>query len=335
MARPVVVLAMHPALVRDMVQPEHLDRLRRVADVPDPELLSDLASDRASDLLGRAELLLTGWGCPPIDEPVLARAPRLAGIFHAAGSVKGHCSEACWDRGIAVSSAAAANALPVAEYALAAILFAAKGVFRLRRSYAERRCGALWDRELPAIGSLGRRVGIVGASRIGRQVIEWLRSFDLELLLYDPFVKEREARELGARAFDLDGLLAASDVVSLHAPLLDSTRGMIGRDQLARMRDGTTLVNTARGGLVDPEALEHELVSGRIEAVLDVTEPEVLPADSPLYELPNVFLTPHVAGALGSETRRLLDLAIDELERFVRGTPLRHAVHREDLSRIA
>jgi phosphoglycerate dehydrogenase-like enzyme len=133
----------------------------------------------------------------------------------------------------------------------------------------------------------------------------------------------------------LDELLAASDVVSLHAPALLETHHQIDARRLALLRDGATLINTARGWLVDGAALERELASGRIDAVLDTTDPEVLPADSPLYEFPNVFLTPHVAGAMGTETQRMAALALDEIERFARGEPLRHAIRAEDLARIA
>ncbi|MGG2479179.1 NAD(P)-dependent oxidoreductase, partial [Rhizobium sp. BR5] len=107
-----------------------------------------------------------------------------------------------------------------------------------------------------------------------------------------------------------------SDVISLHAPSLPQTRHMIGAEELARMKDGATLINTARGALVDEDALLAELKTGRIEAVIDVTDPEVPPPDSPLYSLPNVFLTPHIAGATGLERARLGDMAIAEIERF-------------------
>jgi phosphoglycerate dehydrogenase-like enzyme len=110
--------------------------------------------------------------------------------------------------------------------------------------------------------------------------------------------------------------------------LLDARR-------LALLRDGAVLVNTARGVLVDGDALVAELASGRIDAVIDTTEPEILPADSPLYELPNVFLTPHVAGAMGAETQRMATLALDELECFANGEPLAHEVTRETWDRIA
>jgi phosphoglycerate dehydrogenase-like enzyme len=110
---------------------------------------------------------------------------------------------------------------------------------------------------------------------------------------------------------------------------------MIDGRRLRLMRDGVTLINTARGRLVDHAALEAELVTGRINAVIDVTEPEILPRTSPLYDLPNVLLTPHIAGALGVERERLGALIVDEVERYVRGEPLQHAIEPRALERIA
>ncbi len=332
--RPTVVLAMAAALTPDLFGPPERARLAALAEVPDPEPLARFDDERAARLLPRAEVLLTGWGCPRIDAVLLARAPRLRAVVHAAGTVKGHVDPECFAR-LRVSSAAAANAIPVAEFTVAAILLAGKRAFRLQRRYRELRGFRLWRNEVPPLGNLGRTVGVVGASRIGRLVLERLRAFDFERLVYDPFLAPGEARALGAEAVALDELLRRSDVVSLHAPSLPETRHLLDRRRLALLRDGAILVNTARGALVDGDALRDELVAGRIDAVLDTTEPEVLPADSPLYDLPNVFLTPHIAGAMGTETRRLAGLALDEIERLARSEPLAHEVRLEDLARIA
>jgi phosphoglycerate dehydrogenase-like enzyme len=185
------------------------------------------------------------------------------------------------------------------------------------------------------MGSRGRRIGLVGASTIGRLVIERLRSLDVEVVVADPYLTTTEATELGVALVDLDELLATSDVVSLHAPLLASTRHMIGADQLAAMRDGAWLLNTARGGLVDTDAITAELVSGRLNAFVDTPHPEPLPSGSPLYDLPNVVLTPHIAGAMGSEVSRMGDLAVTEVERFVAGLPPLHPITRDAMDRIA
>ena len=332
---PTVVLAMQPRLTAGVLTPAHLERLRACARLADPDPLTGFEDARALEQLAGAEILLTGWGCPPIDEWVLANAPGLRAIVHAAGTLKGHVSEACLDRKLIVSSAAAANALPVAEYTLAAILFANKRVLHLRERYRELRQFRLWAEEAPGLGNYRRVVGVVGASRIGRRVIELLGPFDLEVLVTDPTLSAAEVRALGAEAVELDELVRRADVVSLHAPLLPETHQLIDRRRLALMRDGAVLINTARGALVDTDALTEELVSGRLDAVIDTTDPEVLPADSPLYELDNVLLTPHVAGSMGAETERMGWLAVEEIERYARGEPLAHAIAREDWARIA
>jgi len=326
---------MAPALTRDLLTKGHWERLGRLCRLAAPEPLPSLDDPRAAPHLPRVEVLLTSWGCPPLDAAALDRLPRLRAVFHAAGTVKNHVRGAVFERGIRVTSAAAANAVPVAEYTLAAILFANKRVLRARDRYREVRGLRLWSAELPGMGNYRKTVGIVGASRIGRLVLTWLRSFDLERLVHDPYLDDAGARALGAEAVGLDDLLRRSDVVSLHAPALPETRHLIDRRRLALLRDGAVLVNTARGALVDTAALTAELASGRLDAVLDTTEPEVLPPDDPLYDLPNVLLTPHIAGSQGEETRRMAELTLAEIERFVRGEPLQHEVHPEDWDRIA
>jgi phosphoglycerate dehydrogenase-like enzyme len=333
--KPVVALALAPRLCEGMFGAEHLARLRAVCDVPDAEPLARLDDARAAALLRDAEILLTSWGCPRLDAAVLERAPRLEAVIHAAGTVKGHVTPAVFERGVHVTSAAAANAVPVAEFTLAAILFSNKRVLRMSRRYAEVRGFRFWAEECPDPGNLGKTVGIVGASRIGRRVIELLRPFDLSVIAHDPTLDAGQIRSLGAEPVQLDELLATSDVVSLHAPAVAATRHLLDARRLALLRDGAVLINTARGHLVDGEALERELVAGRIDAVLDTTEPEVLPAVSPLYDLPNVLLTPHIAGALAGERDRMVDLALGEIERFVRGESLEHEVRLEDWDQLA
>jgi phosphoglycerate dehydrogenase-like enzyme len=333
--RPETVLAMQPGLPRRLFSAAAMERLRSVAAVDTRLVLSDLRSPAARAQLERAQIILSGWGCPPIDEHVLEAAPALRAIVHAAGGVKGHVTPACWERGIRVSTAAAANAVPVAEYALSRILLANKAADRMARTYRERRTRIDLLAEFPEVGNRGKTVGIVGASRIGRRLIALLRPFELDVIASDPYLDDDTAARLGVARRELDDLLAASDVVSLHAPALPSTRHMLDARRLALLRDGATLINTARGSLVDQDALVAELTSGRIDAVIDVTEPEVLPSDSPLYDLPNVVLTPHIAGALGVELQRLGDTAIEEIERYAAGEPFAHAVTAGDLERLA
>ncbi|MGW0390564.1 hydroxyacid dehydrogenase [Streptomyces sp. NPDC003042] len=305
-----------------------LPELVRVADVDPDLLLTDFAHDdpELHGRLARAEVLFTGWGCPPLDADALGRMPRLRAVVHAAGSVKHHVTAACWERGLLVSSAAAANAVPVAEYTLAAILFANKRVLEAAHAYRAARGPIDLLGRYPDVGNYRRTVGLVGASLIGRRVLELLRPFDLRVLVHDPYADPAELAALGGEVCALDELLRRSDVVSLHAPALPQTRHLMNASRLALMPDGATLVNTARGSLVDTAALTEELVAGRLHAVLDHTEPEVLPAGSLLFDLPNVLLTPHVAGSLGGELDRLATTAVEELERYARGLAFRFAV---------
>ncbi|MEV6036105.1 hydroxyacid dehydrogenase [Nonomuraea sp. NPDC052116] len=332
MTLPRALLAMEPRFKDDLFGPDELDRLTRLVDVDPGLVVSDFADVPE---LAAAEVLVTCWGCPPVDASVLRRAPGLRAVVHVAGTVKSLITDACWERGIAVSSGAATNALPVAEYTVAAILFAGKRVLGIRDLYRTQRRALDWAAHFPSLGNYRRTVGIIGASHIGRRVLDLLRPFDLELLINDPYLGETAAAALGARPVSLDELLAASDIVSVHAPALPETRHLLDARRLGLLSDGATLVNTARGSLVDMEALTKELVSGRIDAVLDVTEPEILPADSPLYDLPNVLLTPHVAGSVGGELRRLAHSALDELERYARGLPFAHAVRADTIGRSA
>ncbi len=334
-SRPRFALAMIPSLERSLFNEEHLAALRGMGTLPELEPVFPFEGERAERLLGEADILLTGWGCPPITAEALDRAPRLRLIGHCAGTVKDMVTPACWERGLRIITAAEANAIPVVEYTVAAILLANKHAFHIREIYRQERRYGMWHHTTPGIGNLNKRIGIVGASRIGRRVIEALRPFDFTLCVYDPFLTAAEAERLGVEKLELDDLLQSSDVVSLHAPSLPETRHMIGARELDLIRDGAALINTARGALIDGEALEKELTSGRIRAVIDTTEPETLPADSPLYDLPNVFLTPHIAGASGTEVYRMTDLVIEEIGRYLRGEPLQHEVRQEDLARIA
>lgn len=333
--RPTALLVFAEELNRGFLTNDRLRRLEQSCKVVLPEPVARFDDPRAADRLSKVEILVTSWGCPPIDDAALAQMPALRGIFHAAGTVKGHVTQACFERGIRVTSAAGANAIPVADYTVAAILLANKRAFRIQRRYRENRRFELWHREFPGLGNNRKTVGIVGASRVGRLVLSRLGQLDFELLVHDPYLDSDDAKALGAAPCDLDDLLGRADVVSLHAPALPETRHMIDRRRLALLRDGAIFVNTARGSLVDTDALTDELVSGRIDAVLDTMDPEILPPESPLYDLDNVFLTPHIAGSLGAETHRMLDDTIDEVERYVRGEPLRDEVRAEDWARIA
>ncbi|MCP1415104.1 hydroxyacid dehydrogenase [Paenarthrobacter sp. A20] len=320
--------------LRTLFSPEDLARLHGMVTLVDSEPIADFSAPGALELLADAELLITGWGAPTIDAFVVDQLPRLRCIVHAAGTVKTFLSPAVYERGIEVSSSAAANAVPVAEFTFAAIVM---GLKRARRFSEQLRItGASRNTSgFPTIGTNGVTIGLVGASRVGRLVIGLLKNLDARVLVYDPYLTVVDASELGVETVGLDQLCAMSDVVSVHAPDIAETRGIIGAQQLALMKDGTLVINTARGALIDATALTAELVSGRLDAYLDVTDPEPLPASSVLHTLPNVVLTPHIAGAMGNEIHRLGSHAVMEIRRLSEGLPLAYPVLAADLARIA
>jgi phosphoglycerate dehydrogenase-like enzyme len=244
------------------------------------------------DVLGEVEVILSGWGAPAMDAAFLQAASNLRVVLYGAGSIRRVATPALWDRGVRITSAYAANAVPVSEYALAAILFSLKRGWHF--AFSARRERALpGQSQVP--GAYGSTVGLVSLGMIGRLLRERLWPFDLRVVAYDPYVTPEEARVLGVDLMPLEDLFASSEVVSLHVPLLPETEGMILGSHLASMTRNATLINTSRGAVVR-EAEMVEVLEKRPDlwAVLDVTHPEPPEPDSRLYDLPNVVAhAPH------------------------------------------
>jgi phosphoglycerate dehydrogenase-like enzyme len=329
--RPSAVFALSDRARQEAFPAPVLDRLCRLVRLDPDTAHTTFGTLAARAALAEAEIVISGWGAPRIDRDVLAAAPRLRAVVHAAGTVKRLVDAAVFERGIVVSSAAQANATPVAEFTVAALILGAKEVFTRARRYAGQRPDGGWPSGRGP-GLLGATVGVVGASRVGRLVLERLRDLDVSVLLADPYVTGAEARALGADLTDLDTLCARSELITLHAPALPETRHLVDARRLALMRDGTVLINTARGILIDTPALIAACAGGRITALLDVTDPEPLPDAHPLLALDNVFVTPHLAGAEGREVGRLGEFATAEVARFLRGDPLHGQVHLDHLA---
>ncbi|GAA2944069.1 hydroxyacid dehydrogenase [Microbacterium luteolum] len=315
--------AMSPEVFDLLFDDARLERLRSLASS------SRLAIDDGD--ISDTEILLTSWGAPRLDAALLDRMPRLRAVVHAAGSVQQLVSDDLWLRDIVVTSAADANAVPVAEYTFATIILSFKRAFVHMRSPST----VVEWRDLVGsarYGSVGRTVGVVGFSRIGRRVVRMLGQLDdIRVLVADPFVSPEAVTAAGAELMPLDEMLGQVDVLSLHAPALPETRNMIGAAELAALRDGATIINTARGWILDHEALLAECASGRLDAVLDVTEPDPLPTDAALRKLPNVALTPHIAGSMGTEARRLADSALDDVEALLHGGVPSQVITRLDM----
>ncbi len=332
--KPTAAFALSPGAASALLTPQAVAAFAEVCALT-PRPLHEFGSPEALEVLRTTEVLITGWGCPPLDAAVLAAAPLLKSVVHTAGSVRELMTDAAWERGIEITSAAAANALPVAEYTVAMILLSGKRALERARDYRTSRTTPDWALVPHSVGNYRRTVGILSASLIGRRVIELLRPYDLRILLYDPFVTADEARALGAEPAGLDELFTLSDTVSVHTPLLAETRGLVSRELIDALRPDAVLINTARGPVVDQDALTEAALAGRVRAVLDVTDPEPLPPEHPLWDCPGVLITPHLAGSQGNEWARLTDLAVEELRRWAAGDGFAHSVRRERLAFLA
>jgi phosphoglycerate dehydrogenase-like enzyme len=296
-----------------------------------PQTRESIAGDMS--ILMEADVIMSGWGMAQMTEEFLRSAPRLRAVFYASGSIRGFVTDASWQRGIVVSSARAANAVPVAEYALSQILFGLKRCWYYWRLYrnAKKQPRLSWMR-----GAYGGVVGIVSLGMTGRAVCEHLKRFDVRVIAYDPFAGAEEAAGLGVELCGLDEVFRRADVVSLHTPDLPETRGMITGRHFRQMRKFATFINTARGAIVrEREMMEVLAERADLTAVLDVTGPEAQAPDSPLWEMENIIMTPHIAGSQGRECRRMGRYMVEELGRYVRGEPLQWAVTREMAVRMA
>lgn len=322
--RPRCTLAMSPPSLADfLLPPTTRRRLESVVEVH-PTVLTEFTSESAHAALAETDVILAGWGSPKLDDQALSRAPKLSALVCATGSAAPLVTATGTER-LRATNAGLINAVPVAEYTIAMILIAGKQILPAARLYRSRR--RFLDREatFPIAGNYRRRVGIIGASRIGRLVISGLqRLADLHIIVSDPYLTAAEADALGVQLASLPELMRTCDVVSVHAPHIASTVGMITADLLAQLPAGGTLINTARGELIDQDALLMQLVSGRINAILDVTAPDVLAPGHPFYDLENVLLTPHMAGSVGNELARMGAHVVDEITRFTLGEAFLH-----------
>lgn len=284
------------------------------------------------DALSRAEVIFSGWGMPCCDEAFLSLAPKLKAIFHAAGSVRPFVTEALWARKVVVSSANRVLSVSVAEFAVAQILLSLKLTWRHARDMRSERSPV--RHVIP--GLYGSVVGLISVGAVARHLLVLLRPFHLRIVAYDPFLSPEEARDLGVELMSLEGVFETSHVVSVHTPALPETEGLIRGHHFSRMVEGGTFINTARGIVVN-EAEMIEVLAQRadLQVLLDVTWPEPPRPDSALFSLPNVMLTPHLAGPLDGECRRLGAMAVDEYLRYRQGQSLLGEVREEMMATIA
>ena len=321
--------------VANLVYPKEVQKgIESLVDIYAPSMEAAEALENPS-ILENAEVIFSSWGGPTLDEEFLNAAPHLKAMFYGAGTIKKIMTDAAWERDIVITTASDANAIPVAEYTLSQILFLLKDGWQIAREVKQNKAYPN-KRMMNLFGGYGSTVGIISLSTVGRKVVELLQHFDIQVLLYDPFVDEAEAKRYNAELCSLEETFSKSDVVSLHSPLLDETTGMIKGAHFEKMKPHASFLNTARGAIVnEPEMIEVLSERDDITAVLDVTYPEPPVEGSPLYELQNVILTPHIAGSLGKECGRMGAYMLDELKRYLQGEALQWQVTKQKFDLMA
>jgi phosphoglycerate dehydrogenase-like enzyme len=327
-----IMVLCSPALLDDVFPMEILAPLKEMEGVSlsvvDPGSLAEVP-----ETLSTVEVILTTWGMPVLAAEFLEAAPCLRAVFYAAGSVKPFATEAAWEREITISSAWEANGVLVAEYALGVILLSLKRFWHFSRGMRSPH-PEFGEMKLP--GAYRSSVGLVSLGAAGRATARLLRHFEVSVLAYDPFVHPEEASRLGVELVSLQEIFRRCDVVSLHSPWIRETEGMITGPLVASMKEGATLINTSRGAIIaESELIEVLRQRPDLSAVLDVTHPEPPSPDSPLRSLPNVVLTPHIAGSLQKECARMGQAMIDEIRRYLAGEPLQHSLTRNQLAGMA
>ncbi len=292
--------------------------------------------DRYEKELSEVEYIFSTWGMPSFScEEIKKYLPNAKALFYGAGSVQGFAREFL-ESGVAVFSAWAANGVPVAEYTFAEIILASKGAFNRYHRPEE---GSDWNgRRFDGYrGVYEIKVGILGAGMIGKMVIEKLKTLDkVEVLVFDPFLPDEAAEKLGVRKADLETIFSECDVISNHLANNKETVGIINKTHFSKMKRFSSFINTGRGAQVVEDdmisALENDYT---ISAVLDVTFPEPPEKDSKLYTLPNVFMTPHIAGSLGNEVHRMGEYMLEEYRAFDSGREVKYSVSLEMLKTMA
>jgi phosphoglycerate dehydrogenase-like enzyme len=334
MSRPQAIYFSYSPLLEEVYGPEQRNDIEAQVEIVGRVSEGGYRTKFADQTWPGASFIFATWGLVPIDEEFLRCFPDLEAIFYAAGTIRSFATDAMWERGIRVTCAAVANAVPVAEFTVSQIFFSLKLGWRTMSQFRETK--SFSDLRYRPPGSYRTTVALLSLGNVGQMVAKRLRSSDLKVIAYDPYVSPEVGKKLGVTMVSLDDAFALADVVSCHIPDLPETRQMLTAQHFSLMRPNATFLNTARGQIVDEPGLIDVLRQRPdMTAVLDVTDPEPPADDSPFYTLPNVFLTPHIAGSNGSERHRLGQMMADEVRRYLSGDPMLHEIKRSYMMTIA
>jgi len=299
---------------------------KRILDAYTPEQLGvhpilEMADLEPGCVYREVETIFSTWGVPALTEEEIGQwFPNLRELYYAAGSVQ-HFARPYMARGVRIFSAWAANAIPVAEFTLAQILLANKGYFQLDARYRAQGFEKACDYANHFDGNYHNRVGLLGAGMIGKKVIEYLKPFNFEILVFDPFLPQEAADRLHVRKTSLEEIFETCPVVSNHLANNTQTVGMLHYGLFSRMSPWAVFINTGRNAqVVVPDLIRAMKECPGRTALLDVTDPEEpLPAGHPLFEVPNIILSPHRAGSLTKEIYRMGAYMMDEYQRVRQG----------------
>jgi phosphoglycerate dehydrogenase-like enzyme len=332
--RPKAIFIVDPESLNLIYGPEDRRKLEELAEFYAPEQTRESIMAKP-DVLAEAEVIFSGWGAPMMDENFLKAAPELRAVFYGAGTI-GYCtSDAFWDRGILITSAYAANAQPVAEYTVATILLSLKKFWQFV-ARAKKGDGWAGEHRRYVPGCFETTVALVGCGTVARGVIALLKSVDIRCIVCDPFLEKSEAAALGVKLCTLEEAFREGDVVSLHTADKPETRGMIRGEHFSAMKEGATFINTARSRIVRYEEMTEVLRRrSDIMAILDVLDQEPPAVQLPLLSMENVIVSPHIAGSLGPECRRLGRYMVEEFQRYLADEPLKWQITKELSAKLA
>ena len=333
--RPMILLVSNRTVHTRMIAPVDLERLQHFADfqwlecdVPFdrtdwttvPEDLA--ATEKVREHVGSVDGLIVCHGSPRISDQILDAAPRLRIIGELEGDrfAARIDVDAAHKRGIRVTDTTNGSSYGVAEWALGMMLNAVRNSSEVfRQLIAGGTPGRPPEGGFQRFELTGKKVGLIGLGIIGRRLVQLLEPFHCEIRAYDPYVPKEVADVLGVLLTNLDSIFASSDAIVCVAPITPKTRRMVGKRELDLIRPGAVLVNVSRGAIFDSDATIERLSRGDIAGAFDVWDPEPIPVDSPIRQLPNVFLTPHIASQTTDGHGRFFKIMVDELERFFHG----------------
>ena len=330
-ARPKILLAFNPSVHAGYVDPTDLARLEQFADWDyfpcEGGGIYDTNKDPAAaaalrEQLGDVDGIVICHGAPTLTGEVLDGAPQLRIIAEMEGDrfASRIDLDAAWGRNIRTIDVTNGSSYPVSEWALALMLVAMRNGGHLFQRMVAGEAKELRREKVDVPGQLtGKRVGLIGGGHMARRLIKLLRPFETEIWVHDPYLPREMAEALGFVQTSLDNVMSRCDVVVCLVPLTPATTGMLGAREFGLLKPGATFVNVSRGPVVNSQALIERLKVGDIMAGLDVFDPEPIPADSEILQLPNVFLSPHIGWVTGDPIRPFFSLVVDELQRFFDG----------------